>query len=150
MVSKLILTVEDVAIIDHSLALLPKLVHDNGIVLKQKRGYKAGKLSATRNWCQLVDGDVPLRTSFPNSRGQVKTWKLFARFDTRQPLSWSWDRTNHYERKKGMWMIAGDDVWGVAYEDIKEWAKCITSKQLLETLANDLQVSLSYSRQRYC
>lgn len=141
---------EDAAIIDECLASLPGLLLNEGITLKQKLGYKAGKLHRSRNWCQFVDGDVQIRVCFPNSQGEVKTWKLFARFDTIQPPSWPWDKPERYEYKKAQWMIAGDDVWGVAYEDIKEWAKSASDKQLLARLADDLQVSLTYSRQRYC
>jgi hypothetical protein len=118
-------------------------------MLEQRKGYKAGKLSPRRNWCQLVGGRVPLRVRFPNSQGQVKTWKLFARFNTGEAPSWPWDQPEPYERKKAQWMLAGDDVWGIAYEDIREWAKQMTCKQLLEHLVGDLQVSFDYSRQCY-
>lgn len=139
---------EDAAIIDTRLASLPRLLLNKGITLKQKRGYKAGKLHRSRNWCQFVDGDVQIRNCFPNSQGEVKTWKLFARFDTRQP--WPWDKPEKYQYKKAQWMLAGDDVWGVAYEDIKEWAKSSSDKQLFARLADDLQDSFDYSRGRYC
>jgi hypothetical protein len=141
---------DDAAIIDECLASLPGLLVNKGITLKQKLGYKAGKLYRSRNWCQFVDGDVQIRVCLPNSRGEVKTWKLFARFDVVQPPSWPWDKSETYQYKKAQWMIAGDDVWGVSYEDIKEWAKSASDKQLLARLADDLQISLSYSRQRYC
>lgn len=141
---------EDAAIIDECLASLPGLLLNRGITLKQKYGYKAGKLYRTRNWCQFVDGDVQIPVRFPNSQGKVKTWKLFARFNAAQPPLWPWDKPERYQYKKAQWMISGEDVWGVAYEDIKEWAKRITSGQLLERLVNDLQVSFDYSRQRYC
>lgn len=141
---------DDAVIIDECLALLPGLLLNSGITLKQKCGYKAGKLSRTRNWCQLVDGDVQLQICFPNSQGQVKTWKLFARFDSRQPPLWLWDKPERYERKKEQWTISGGDVWGVAYEDIRACSKGMTSSQLLERLAGDLQVSFDYSRHRYC
>jgi len=141
---------DDAAIIDECVAILPELLLSRRILLRQKYGYKAGKLSAKRNWCQLVDGDVRLPVCFPNSQGQVKTWKLFARFDADKPPLWPWDRPECYEHKKARWMISGDDVWGVAYEDIKEWATHTTSSQLLERLTSDLQVSFNYSRRRYC
>ncbi len=134
--------------IDGFLAQLPALLLKSGLVLKRRRNYKTGKLSATRNWCQLFDGDTPFPVTFPNYQGKVKTWKLFARFNTRQPPSWPWDRPN--ECKDAQRILAGNDVWGVAFEDIREWSKCITDRQLLERLANDLQVSFHYSRQCYC
>jgi hypothetical protein len=47
-------------------------------------------------------------------------------------------------------MIAGDDVWGVSYEDIRDWSNTTTASIILKRLAKDLQTSFSYSRQRYC
>ena len=44
---------DDMAIIDECFRLLPEPLRSQGVTLKQKHGYKAGKLSATRNWCQL-------------------------------------------------------------------------------------------------
>ena len=146
----MVLNQGDAAIIDDCLAELPILLSKRGLELKQKRGYKAGKLSRTRNWCQFIDGDVPIPVTFPNSQGRVKTWKLFARFGSNEPPSWPWDRPERYERKKAQWMPAGDDVWGIAYEDIRDWAKSATDRQLLERLVSDLLVSFDYSRQRYC
>jgi len=104
---------DDAVVIDGCLAQLPALLLERGLVLKQKRGYKVGKLSATRNWCQLIDGDMPLRVMFPNYQGKVKTWKLFARFNTGQPPSWPWDRPELCQRKKAQWTLAGNDVWGL-------------------------------------
>ena len=49
---------EDAVTIDESLNKLPELLLDSNITLKQKNGYKAGKLSRTRNWCQIIDRDV--------------------------------------------------------------------------------------------
>ncbi len=139
----------DVAIIDDCLALLPGLLLGIGLPLEQRQGYKAGKISGRRNWCQLVDGDVPLRIRFPNSRGQTKTWKLFARFKESAAPSSPWDRPQRYERKKAQWMLAGDDVWGIAYDDIRRWAEQKTSAELLQRLVGDFQISFDYSRRRY-
>jgi len=140
---------DDTAMIDKYLMPLPELLLRRGITLKQKHGYKAGKLYAKRNWCQLVDGDVQLPVYFPNSQGQVKTWKLFARFDVDQPPLWPWDKPECYERRKAQWMPAGGDVWGMSYEEIKGWASQATSQQILHRLVNDLQVSFDYSVRRY-
>ena len=75
---------------------------------------------------------------------------LFARFDSRErPLS-PWDQPELHERSGAWWVISGDDVRGVTYEDIGQWAKGLTNKQLLERLASDLQVSFNYLRQHYC
>jgi hypothetical protein len=70
---------------DICLNMLSALLINRGITLKQKQGYKAGKLSATRNWCQIADEEISLRIYLPNSHGQMKTWKLFARFGINQP-----------------------------------------------------------------
>lgn len=136
--------------VDKLLNELPSLLLQAGLTLKQKVGYKAGKLFRNKNWCQLVDGDVLLRVCFPNIQGEVKTWKLFARFDSLRPPSGPWDKPERYERKKAQWMIAGDDVWGLSYEDIRDWANKTTAYIILERLAKDLQASFAYSRQRYC
>lgn len=141
---------EDAAITDECLASFPRLLLNKGVTLKQKLGYKAGKLTHSRNWCQLVDGNIPIPVTFPNSQGQKKTWKLFARFSSVKPPAWPWVRPERYVRVKAQWMPAGDDVWGIAYEDLIEWGKSATSTEILERLANDLQASLDYSRRRYC
>ena len=141
---------EDAATIDECLTQLPELLLGRGITLKQKHGYKAGKLSRTRNWCQLIDRDVQPRACFPNTQGQAKTWKLFARFDSNRPPVWPWDKPEHGQRKKAQLMISGNDVWGITYEDIREWAKRISGREIVERLASDLEISFDYSRQRYC
>jgi len=140
---------DDAAIIDDSLTPLPGLLSARGLPLEQRQGYKAGKISPKRNWLQFVDGDVPLRVQFSNSRGQTKTWKLFARFKNDQAPSWPWDQPERYQREKAQWMLAGEDVWGVAYEDIRQWAEQRTSEELLERLASDLQISFDYCHPRY-
>ncbi len=138
------------AAMDRLLAQLPVLLSEKGLVLKQKHGYKAGKLSAIRSWCQFVDGEVRPGVCLPNRKGQVKTWKLFARFDSREPPLSPWDQPDLRESSGAWWVISGDDVWGIAYEDVNEWAKGLTLRQLLERLASDLQVSFNYSRRHYC
>ncbi len=45
---------DNAVIINESFALLPGLLVKWGVVLKQKYGYKAGKISRTRNWCQPI------------------------------------------------------------------------------------------------
>ncbi len=109
---------EKAAAMDRLLAQLPALLSKRGLVLKQKHGYKAGKLSAIRNWCQFVDGDTRPSVCLPNSKGEVKTWKLFARFDSREPPLSPWDQPDLRERSGAWWVISGDDVWGIAYEDV--------------------------------
>ena len=136
--------------VDDCLTELPCLLLSAQLPLTQKLGYRAGKLSRTRNWCQFVDGDVQIPVCFPNSRGEVKTWKLFARFDNVQPPSWPWDKPERYERKKAQWMISGDDVWGLSYEDVRDWLRTPARLRILQRLIKDLQSSFAYSRQRYC
>lgn len=141
---------EDAITIDESLTLLPGLLLDRGIGLKQKHRYKAGKLTRTRNWCQLIDGDVQSRVCFPSAQGQAETWKLFARFDSSRPPLLPWDRPERGEDKKAQLMISGNDVWGITYEDIREWTKRVSGKEIVERLVSDLEISFDYSRQRYC
>ena len=140
---------DDAVVIDESFRPLLEMLLSRGITLKQKHGYKAGKLTATRNWCQFMDADMHPRVCFPNSQGQVKTWKLFARFDASQPPSWPWDRPSRCGPRKAPGMISGDDVWGLAYKDIAKWTKSVTSRQLLERMTSDLQISFNYSLRRY-
>jgi hypothetical protein len=135
--------------VDDSLAELPDLLVKGKLALKQKRGYKAGKLSASRNWCHIVDADIHPKINTHSACGELKTWKLFARFDTNQPPTWPWDRPQR-EGKKPHGMISGDDVWGVSYEDIRDWSRTTTSRQIVQRLAKDLQTSFDYSRQHYC
>lgn len=143
---------DDTLIIDETLVELSELLAREGMTLVQKKGYKAGKLKPRgrfSNWCQLVDGNLALNISFPNSQGQEKAWKLFARFDVAKGPSQPWDRPERYKRKKAQWMLGGDDVWGIAYEDIKELANKTTSQQFLQSLLADLKASFQYSQQRY-
>jgi len=142
------ITRDDALAIDESFGRLPEMLVGRGITLKQKRGYKAGKLTATRNWCHLVDRDMP-RVCLPNSQGQLKTWKLFARFDATQPPSWPWDRPSRSETRKVPGVISGDDVWGLAYEDVEEWVKATPYSEILEPIADALQTSFDYSVRRY-
>ena len=139
----------EAAIVDECLAQLTALLSKKGLTLEQRVGYKAGKLPGGRNWCQLVDGDVALRVQFPNRHGQLKTWKVFARFDAKQAPSEPWDRPQEYERVKAQWMPAGPDVWGIAYDDIKGWAEQFICAQLLQRLVADLEISFKYARRHY-
>jgi len=139
-------------IIDETLAELPELLAREGMTFVQKTGYKAGKLRPKgrfSNWCQLVDGDVTLNASFPNRQGQEKAWKLFARFDATKGPSQPWDQPERYERRKAQWMLGGDDVWGIAYEDIKELANKTSSRKFLQRLVSDLKTSFQYSQEHY-
>jgi hypothetical protein len=143
---------DDALIIDRALAKLPELLKGEGMIFVQKKGFMAGKLKPKgrfSNWCQLVDGTLALNVRFPNRHGQVKTWKLFARFDVDKAPSKPWDRPERYSRKKAQWMLGGDDVWGVAYEDIEDLAKEITHQQFLQCLIADLRSSFQYSQGRY-
>ena len=147
------ITQGDATIIDGALAQLPCLLASKGLGYVQRRGYKAFKLPGKRrNWFQFNDGNVPLNIRFADTRGQTKTWKLFARFPADKAPSWPWDKPERYERKKAYWMLAGekeDDVWGIAYEDIKVWGEQMTSQQILNCLQSALQDSFAYSCRRY-
>jgi hypothetical protein len=136
--------------IDECLSALPSLLLAKiGLSCHQRIGYKCWKIPGrNRNWCQLVDGDVRLRTHFPNLRGGTKSWKLFARFGSAWMPQVPWDEPEVYERPKAYWMPAGDDVWGIAYEDLREYTR-ITCPQLLERLVEDLKISFEYSLQHY-
>ncbi len=143
---------DDTLIIDETLEELLGLLAREGITLVQKKGYKAGKLKPEgrfSNWCQLVDGNLSLNIGFRNSRGQEKAWKLFARFDVAKGPSEPWDRPERYKRKNAQWMLGGDDVWGISYEDIKGLANKTTSQQFIQSLLADLKVSFQYSQQHY-
>jgi len=144
------LTRHDASAIDDSLAGLPALLAKDRLALKQKRGYKAGKLSASRNWCHIVDEDMHSQICTCNANGELKTWKLFARFDVTQPPRWPWDKPQACEGKRPQGMICGDDVWGVSHEDLRDWSRTATSREVIERLAADLETSFSYSRQHYC
>ena len=144
------LTRADASTIDDFLAELPALLLKGRLVLKQKRGYKAGKLSASRNWCHIVDGDMHPRICTHNTNGDLKTWKLLARFDVSQHPPWPWDKPQQCEGERPQGMISGDDVWGVSYEDLQHWLRTAKGRQVVERLASDLQTSFRYSREHYC
>jgi hypothetical protein len=135
--------------IDNSLNKLFTILLNRGITLKRKRGYKAGKLSASRNWCHIQDGETRHRLCFSN-KDQTKTWKLFARFDIKKPPLWPWEKLERDEGNSVRGVISGDDVWGMAYEDLGRWVKDSGNEQILKRLTDDLQTSFNYSRQRYC
>ena len=143
-------TRKDASAADGSLVELPKLLAKDRLVLKQKRGYKAGKLSASRNWCHIIDTDSYPEMHTHNARGQLKTWTLLARFDAYHPPAFPWDRLRQCEGKRPPGLISGDDVWGVSYEDLRAWSGTATGRQVADRLASDLLNSFNYSRQRYC
>src|SRR5512137_1707367 len=99
------------------LGQLPVWLQELGLALKQKRHYKAGKLTSTRNWCQLFDDGIVPHLTAADSKGRLKTWKLFARFSDRQPPAWPWDRPR---LEAGSGTMMGRDVWGIAVEDVRE------------------------------
>lgn len=136
--------------IDKCLAHLPQAFEDAGFKYEQRKGYKAWKVPGFKdNWFQWNDGDIPLRIRFGNRRHEVKTWKLFARFGTKQSPRWPWDQPEEYKRKKAQWMLGGADVWGCAYEDLRSYLGQFTSQQILERLKEDLSLSFEYSIQKW-
>ena len=144
------LTRRDASAVDDSLVELPALLAIRGLVLKRKDGYKAGKLSASRNWCHIIDADSYSEMRTHNARGQLKTWTLLARFDAHHHPAFPWDKPQQCEGKKPPGMISGEDVWGVSCEDLRAWSRTATGQHIAECLASDLQTSFNYSRQRYC
>ena len=144
------LTRRDASAVDDSLVELPALLAIRGLVLKQKDGYKAGKLSASRNWCHIIDADSYPEMRTHNARGQLRTWKLLARFDARHPPAFPWDRLRQCEGKRPPGLICGEDVWGVSCEELRAWSGTAPGRQTAERLASDLLTSFNYSRQRYC
>jgi len=88
--------------------------------------------------------------SIPNVSGQMRTWKIFARFDTQKAPPRLWDRPQPQGNLKHQGMIAGDDVWGVSYEAMMSWFKTTARQEVIERLAKDLLTSFAYSHQRYC
>ena len=141
---------KDLALVDESVIQVISLLKKGGLVLKQKRGYKAGKLSASRNWCHIIDDDMKPRISVPNVSGRVMTWKLFARFDAHKTPSQPWERPQLRRIQKPQGMMAGEDVWGVSYETMMDWFKTTAKQEVIERLAKDLLTSFAYSHQRYC
>ncbi len=119
-----------------------------GFTFVQRKGYKAFWHSGVK-WCQFNVGDVPIKIRFPDAIGETKTWKLFARFDRSEPPSRPWSRPERYHHKKAQWMMGGDDVWGVTYEDIKEWAGQASSEQIMQSLATELEHSFQYVVRRH-
>lgn len=133
--------------IDDALAGIPETL--TSIAPYQRPlGYKCWKIPGRdRNWLQWNDGGTLLPITFPNRRGKVRTWKLFARFGTEVQLRGPWDRPERYERKKNQWMPAGPDVWGCSYESLRAYLDRVDELQAL--LRQDLELAYRYSIQRY-
>jgi hypothetical protein len=121
-----------------------------GAPYDQRVGYKSWKVprrGKPLNWMQWNDGHPPTRIAFPNSRGDARTWKLFARFpDDFQPRG-PWDRPEPYDRAKDQYMPAGSDVWGCSYEALREYLPRL--QELEAVLKEDLAISYRYAIQRY-
>lgn len=130
--------------IDAQLAGLPEAL--TGIApYEQRDGYKCWKVPGRRrNWLQWNDGGTRLPIRLENSRGEVRTWKLFARFG-KQPGA-PWDRPWKYERLHE-WMLGGDDVWGCSCEALSAYLGRLP--ELEERLRSDLDLSYRYSIERY-
>lgn len=116
---------------------------------EQRVGYKAWKVPGkTRtSWMQWNDGDARLPICFPDQHGEVKTWKLFARFADGVRLRGPWERPAEYERKKAQWMLAGPDVWGLSYEAVQEFLHHV--EDLESVLRDDICESYRYACERY-
>lgn len=148
--------------VDDALAEFPKRLtaHLTGLDgvprrIYQRRGYKCWKLpdrtrgmrNGVENWLHWNDGDKPIRIEFTNREGEMRRWKLFARFgDDLHPRA-PWDRPEQYDPKKDQYMPDGSDVWGCSYEALREFLPRL--QELEELLEEDLALSYRYSIQRY-
>jgi len=64
---------EDTTLVEETIIQVISLLKKGGLVLKQKRGYKAGKLSASRNWCHIIDVDMKSGLCLPDASGRVRS-----------------------------------------------------------------------------
>jgi len=130
--------------IDDPLARFPEALKDIG-PYEQRVGYKCWKVPGRRrNWLQWNDGDTPLPIRFDNRQGEVRTWKLFARFG-KQPRG-LWDKPAEFEHDH-KWMPSGSDVWGCSCEALRDYLNRF--QELEELLKEDLKRSYQYSIQQY-
>lgn len=124
-----------------------------GIAGYQRRptGYKCWKVPGQQrrveNWLQWNDGDKKMRIEFPNGQGEMRRWKLFARFDDEPHPGPLWDRPKPYDVNTDQIMPGGADVWGCSYEALTEHLPRL--QELRETLKGDLVRSCRYALQRY-
>jgi hypothetical protein len=129
--------------IDDQLARLPDQLVTTIGRYEQRVGYKCWKVGS-RNWLQWNDGGTALPIRFDNSRGEERTWKLFARF-AKQPHG-PWDKPAAFEQDH-KWMPAGTDVWGCSYEGLREYEGRYAE---LEALLKDaLIASQRYANDHY-
>lgn len=137
--------------IDAALFDFPERV-TGGLPFDQRVGYKSWKVPRKGkrvNWMQWNDGDPAIRIAFPNRRGELRTWKMFARFpDDFEPRG-PWERPEPYDRAKDQYMPAGrhQDAWGCTYESLRPYLSKL--RELEEALLADLTVSYRYSVGRY-
>jgi hypothetical protein len=133
--------------IDDALAALPDALATIA-PYEQHVGYKAWKAPGKRraNWMQWNDGDVPLRINFPNQAGEMRTWKVFARFASGARIRGPWERPGEYERSRAQWMLSGSDVWGVTYESLGAYLARLP--ELEELLREDVAEAFRYAAGR--
>ncbi len=135
--------------VDRCLASLPEKLAQLGISLQQRDGYKAGKLSAKKNWCQLNDEAYNLRRCFiENSRGDFRYRKILAHFG-KSPQSQLWELLKPYTYKEAKWMPTGSDVCGISYERLAEYLQTHNCEKLLRILSKELKDSLNYLKRHY-
>lgn len=135
--------------IDAALAGLPD-AFTHLVAYEQRLGYKSWKIprqGRPMNWLQWNDGDIALRIRFPNTAGEPRTWKLFARFGNDFSPSGPWERPQPYERRRAQWMPAGPDVWGCSYEALAD--SLARGVELAAVLRRDLEQSYRYSVSQY-
>lgn len=115
----------------------------------QHLGYKSWKIprqGRPMNWLQWNDGGRSLPIRFANSKGEMRTWKLFARFAPETQRRGPWDRPEAWDRDH-KFMPSGPDVWGCSYEDLRIYLAKV--RGLEELLREDLELSYRYAIQRY-
>jgi len=135
--------------VDRCLARLPEKLAQLRISLQQRKGYKAGKLSAKKNWCQLNDEAYNLRRCFiENRQGVFRYRKILAHF-SRSPKSQLWELLKPYTYKEAKWMPTGSDVYGISYERLAEYLQTHNCEKLLRILSKELKDSLNYSKRHY-
>lgn len=134
--------------VDAALAHLPDVLA--GIARhEQHHGYKAWKIprqGRPMNWLQWNDGTRSMPIRFANSEGELRTWKLFARFAAGTQLRSPWEKPEPWARDY-KFMPAGSDVWGCAYEGLLPYLD--RTQELAELLREDLELSYRYAIQQY-
>ncbi len=82
-----------------------------------------------------------------DENGQVRDWKLQARFQSVPPSGlWIKKKPYIYNRKPRDWSLGGDDVWGISYEMVWEALQVHGQKKLIGIILDDLKLSWRTAR----